>query len=64
MSASIFGWKKKQIQLLKADFIAILAEYGNPSTATIYRIMEYGKELMDVNAIEQIQLLCEKQNLS
>ena len=46
--------EEEQIQLLKADFIAILAEYGNPSTATIYRIMEYGKELMDVNAIEQI----------
>ena len=57
--------EEEQIQLLKADFIAILAEYGNPSTATIYRIMEYGKELMDVNAIEQIHnYFVKKQNLS
>ncbi|MEB9519275.1 adaptor protein, partial [Bacillus cereus] len=35
------------------------------STATIYRIMEYGKELMDVNAIEQIHnYFVKKQNLS
>ena len=40
--------------VLKADFIAILAEYGNPSTATIYRLMEYGKKLMASQAIEQI----------
>ncbi|WP_088350664.1 genetic competence negative regulator [Bacillus cereus] len=57
--------EEEQIQLLKADFIAILAEYGNPSTVTIYRIMEYGKELMDVNAIEQIHnYFVKKQNLS
>ena len=46
--------RREQIQLLKADFIAILAEYGNPSTATIYRLIEYGKELMASQAIEQI----------
>lgn len=40
--------------LLKADMIAILAEFGNSSTVAIYRIMEYGKELMDDSAIEQI----------
>jgi adapter protein MecA 1/2 len=33
------------------NFIAILAEYGNSSTITIYRIMEYGKELMKEKAL-------------
>lgn len=40
--------------LLKTNMIAILAEFGNSSTVAIYRIMEYGKELMDDSAIEQI----------
>ena len=57
--------EEEQIQLLKADFIAILAEYGNPSTATIYRVMEYGKELMASQAIEQVyNYFVKKQNLS
>ncbi|MES9695986.1 genetic competence negative regulator [Bacillus sp. JJ927] len=57
--------EEEQFQLLKADFIAILAEYGNPSTATIYRVMEYGKELMDSQAVEQIyNYFVKKQNLS
>ncbi|MED0964876.1 genetic competence negative regulator [Bacillus paramycoides] len=57
--------EEDQFQLLKADFIAILAEYGNSSTATIYRIMEYGKELMDSQAVEQIyNYFVKKQNLS
>jgi adapter protein MecA 1/2 len=34
--------------------IAILAEYGNSATITIYRLMEYGKELMKENAIDQL----------
>ncbi|MCA1030547.1 genetic competence negative regulator [Bacillus timonensis] len=37
-----------------SDLIALLAEYGNPSTITKYRIYEYGKELMSENAIENI----------
>ncbi|MEH7457782.1 adaptor protein [Bacillus pseudomycoides] len=58
-------WMEEETQLLKADFIAILAEYGNPSTVTIYRIMEYGKELMDSQAIQQIHhYFILKQNLS
>ncbi|YAR63878.1 genetic competence negative regulator [Bacillus cytotoxicus] len=47
-------WMEEETKLLKADFIAILAEYGNPATVTIYRIMEYGKSLMDSQAIQQI----------
>lgn len=35
-------------------FIAILSEYGNPSTITIFRLMEYGKELLKNNAIEHL----------
>ncbi len=35
-------------------FIALLSEYGNPSTITIYRLIEYGKEIIVNHAIEQI----------
>jgi len=35
-------------------FYAFLAEYGNPSTRTIYRLLEYGKVLINENAIKQI----------
>ncbi len=35
-------------------FIALLSEYGNPSTITIFRLIEYGKELICENAIEKI----------
>ncbi|MFD3446134.1 genetic competence negative regulator [Microbacteriaceae bacterium 4G12] len=38
----------------KENLIAILAEYGNSATITIYRLMEYGKELMKEQAIEQV----------
>jgi adapter protein MecA 1/2 len=38
----------------KDDIIALLAEYGNPSTITTYRVQEYGKVLMEERAIEQI----------
>ncbi|MCI0765710.1 genetic competence negative regulator [Bacillus sp. TL12] len=58
-------WMEEEPALLKADIIAILAEYGNSSTATIYRIIEYGKELMDSQAIQQIyKYFILKQNLS
>ncbi|MEN1935426.1 genetic competence negative regulator [Paenibacillus sp. 102] len=58
-------WMEEEPALLKADIIAILAEYGNSSTVTIYRIMEYGKELMDAQAIQQIyKYFILKQNLS
>ncbi|HEK9102232.1 genetic competence negative regulator [Bacillus pfraonensis] len=58
-------WMEEEPALLKADIIAILAEYGNSSTVTIYRIMEYGKELMDSQAIQQIyKYFILKQNLS
>ncbi|MDM5154113.1 genetic competence negative regulator [Bacillus sp. DX1.1] len=58
-------WLEEETPLLKADIIAILAEFGNSSTVTIYRIMEYGKELMDSQAIQQIyHYFVSKQNLS
>ncbi|MGG2066401.1 MULTISPECIES: genetic competence negative regulator [unclassified Bacillus (in: firmicutes)] len=51
--------------LLKEDMIAILAEFGSSSTITIYRMMEYGKELMANEAIEQIyNYFITKENLS
>jgi adapter protein MecA 1/2 len=37
-----------------ADFVAILAEFGSPSTITIHRVQEYGKKLIDSNAVQQI----------
>ncbi|TLS35615.1 genetic competence negative regulator [Pseudalkalibacillus caeni] len=36
------------------SLIALLAEFGNPSTITSYRVIEYGKTLMESNAIEQL----------
>jgi adapter protein MecA 1/2 len=36
------------------DFISILAEFGNPATITKYRVNEYGKILMQSNAIKDI----------
>ncbi len=34
--------------------IALLSEFGNPSTLTSYRVMEYGKVLMELEAINRI----------
>ena len=36
------------------NLIAILAEFGNSATITIYRLMEYGKELMAERALAQL----------
>lgn len=36
------------------NLIAILAEFGNSATITIYRLMEYGKELMEERALAQL----------
>lgn len=35
-------------------FIALLSEYGNPSTITIFRLSEYGKLLIANEAVEQV----------
>ncbi|MFC3882750.1 genetic competence negative regulator [Bacillus songklensis] len=37
------------------DLIAILAEYGSPSTITKYRVHEYGKILIDYDALLYIK---------
>jgi adapter protein MecA 1/2 len=36
------------------NFIALLAEFGSPSTITIHRVQEYGKKLIERRAIEQL----------
>lgn len=36
------------------DIIPILAEFGNPATVTIYRVSEYGKEIIKDYAIQEI----------
>jgi adapter protein MecA 1/2 len=35
-------------------FVAVLAEYGQPSTLTHHRLAEYGKCLMDEKALQQL----------
>ncbi|MEI4800755.1 genetic competence negative regulator [Bacillus sp. NPDC077411] len=69
----LYGWQdrfylwleEETTTLLKEDMIAILAEFGNSSTITIYRMMEYGKELMANDAIKQIyNYFITKENLS
>lgn len=45
---------EESIELNLNIFIALLAEYGSSSTMTTYRLHEYGKCLMETNAIEQI----------
>ncbi|MDX8364824.1 genetic competence negative regulator [Cytobacillus sp. IB215665] len=44
----------EKIDLYKEHFIAVVAEYGNPATITTHRVHEYGKLLMDENAIQQL----------
>ncbi len=39
----------------KGNLIAIMSEFSSPSTVTSYRLKEYGKILLEDNAIEQIQ---------
>lgn len=48
-------FEEKDVFEIDTDaFIALLSEYGNPSTITIYRLNEYGKKLIIGNAIEQL----------
>ncbi|SFC16361.1 adapter protein MecA 1/2 [Bacillus sp. 491mf] len=73
IGGKLYGWQdrfylwieEETATLLKEDMIAILAEFGNSSTITIYRMMEYGKELMANDAIKQIyNYFIAKENLS
>ncbi|QSS98493.1 genetic competence negative regulator [Pontibacillus sp. ALD_SL1] len=41
-------------ELNREDLIAILSEFGSPSTVTSYRLNEYGKTILDGNAIQEI----------
>jgi adapter protein MecA 1/2 len=34
--------------------IALLSEYGTPSTMTTHRVEEYGKKLLEHHAMEQL----------
>ncbi|WP_243386484.1 genetic competence negative regulator [Bacillus kexueae] len=45
-------WQKIPIEQL----VAILAEFGHSTPLTVYRIEEYGKKLMEENAIEQLNI--------
>jgi len=45
-----------QLQPISIDeLIAILAEYGTPTPITVHRLQEYGKTIMNGNAMEQLQ---------
>ncbi|WP_257347750.1 genetic competence negative regulator [Pseudalkalibacillus decolorationis] len=35
-------------------FVALLSEFGNPSTITRWRVREYGKPIMSENSMEQV----------
>ncbi|PWA12399.1 genetic competence negative regulator [Pueribacillus theae] len=46
---------EEEIEAINIDaFIALLAEFGNSSTITSYRVIEYGKVLMEDNSVEKI----------
>ncbi|MGC4376262.1 genetic competence negative regulator [Fictibacillus sp. Mic-4] len=48
-------FEENDIQSIELDMlIALLAEFGSPSTITSYRVMEYGKCLMPKEAILQL----------
>lgn len=56
---SIYFFNEKYYLLMNSTdkdkinkLIALLGEYGNPSLASIYRIMEYGKEIVKDHAVE------------
>jgi adapter protein MecA 1/2 len=58
-SGKLYSFQNKFFLLFDEDenddnFIAILSEYGNPSTTTTHLVHEYGKLLMQENAIERI----------
>ncbi|SES81128.1 adapter protein MecA 1/2 [Oceanobacillus limi] len=38
----------------KEDVIAILSEYASPSIITSYRLLEYGKVIMESNAVKRV----------
>ncbi|MDF0726194.1 genetic competence negative regulator [Cytobacillus sp. S13-E01] len=44
------------------NLISLLAEFGNPSTITTYKVHEYGKLLMAENAIQQVYSYFIKKN--
>ncbi|GGC99765.1 genetic competence negative regulator [Pontibacillus salipaludis] len=41
-------------ELNREDLIAILSEFGSPSTVTSYRLNEYGKTILNGNAVQEI----------
>ncbi|MGB3569381.1 MAG: adaptor protein MecA, partial [Priestia megaterium] len=37
------------------NILSIILEYANESNVTVHRLMEYGKELISENALEQVK---------
>ncbi|MCF6408256.1 genetic competence negative regulator [Pseudalkalibacillus salsuginis] len=49
------SFEEEEYELLDVDmFVALLSEFGSPSTITKWRVKEYGKLIMEVNAMEQV----------
>lgn len=52
-----FFLKFEEVDLIGVDeeaFIALLSEFGNPATITTYRVVEYGKVLMELEAVYRL----------
>lgn len=47
-------FQSEDLQVAEDTFVAVLAEYGNPSTLTHYRLEEYGQLLMKEQAVQQM----------
>lgn len=45
---------KDLMDMNKENVIAILSEFSSPSTVTSFRLQEYGKMILDQNAVDQI----------
>ncbi|MBD1378640.1 genetic competence negative regulator [Metabacillus arenae] len=53
---NLYYLEMEKIQSIPVDdMVAILAEYGNPTHLTIYRLHEYGKVIFSDQAIEKIK---------
>ncbi|HET7657897.1 MAG TPA: genetic competence negative regulator [Bacillales bacterium] len=48
-------FEETEVEILDHEgFIALLSEFGSPSTITSHRVQEYGKELIEIEAIGRL----------
>src|SRR5699024_10401181 len=49
------GFEDQDVEAFEyGGLIALLSEFGNPSTITSYRVQEYGKKLMTSSAVQTV----------